>query len=115
MPNERSCFYCLNASISPGFMGGRDEPPEPPMAECQRKDVPAEVLELPEEEAARKCGRFNPRLIAICGECGIKMGVPEHRWQIWAQCMDAVACCSPLCRARLQHKFDKEMGVYPGC
>lgn len=108
-PRKPTCFDCLNANVYPGFAGTYMEPPEAPEAEC-KEEIPEELYELTEEAMAEKCGKFNPRLITKCGNCGKGMNVPEYSWELWGKggWVDVPVCSEP-CRVQKQSQLDAEI------
>jgi hypothetical protein len=116
-----SCFYCTHAILDPGYSGSWDEPPSPPMAECQNDKVSEDLLDsgVPEGEGfdkfqyeeyyASKCGHFNPRLIEKCMKCDEAIDKPEYSWTLWAGCWEMEPVCSEECKVELEEEFIRQM------
>ena len=113
-----TCFECTHAHLSVGYDGERygnpPSAPEPPMAECTRADIPHEIFEMTEEEAANHCGHFDPLMAESCSNCGQSMNVPAWLWPYWAgNWADKEPCCCQECLDERQAVIDADMGIPP--
>jgi hypothetical protein len=104
--SNKSCFNCLNATITPGYPATRWDPECPDEADCEF------MPEYDDYEAYNtmheKCGHYNPVLVGGCCKCHKYINEPAFSWNIWACTYDSVPCCSEKCKNKLEDEFRQE-------
>jgi hypothetical protein len=109
---QPTCFDCLNAIVSPadrsvGIMF-------PSIEDCKAVEISSFPIsgnldaEI-EKELPKVCGKFSPRMVGKCSECGKVINQPVYSWEHWAACWDSEPVCSEECKAKRQKRFDAEM------
>jgi hypothetical protein len=110
MNGKKTCFYCKNAEINPGYPDTRLEPGEPASAECQVESEYENQCNYKGnyEEYAEKCPKFNPRMIEKCPKCGKIINSPLWSHTIYAPSLeDYFPVCSEECRKKAEDELSK--------
>lgn len=107
-PNCPTCFDCKNAKCSAGFPDTREQPGEPPEAECQLSEelVSFDDAELFYDDSTN-CKHFVPVLVGPCSCCKTDIKAPLFSWPLFSVVFhgDYVPVCSSKCQDKMKEIF----------
>lgn len=115
--NIPSCFWCEHAIIA------YDERWRNYIEDCKSEYLSDEALDLlfiegsevvknREEELAKICGNFTPRIFREC-KCGKQIDVEEYKWPFWSHFWDILPVCQE-CYREEWYQIEKERNL-PRC